>query len=115
MISVLDVFRIGIGPSSSHTVGPMRIAHRFISELSPLSQTSIEAISVELIGSLAYTGEGHGTPDAVLMGLLGYEPETIDVSEAQAAIRSMKENQRLRLPNGKEVQFNPDTDVRLVF
>ena len=78
--SFFDVFSIGIGPSSSHTMGPMRAAARFVRELEKagkLEQTS--AVKVFLYGSLALTGEGHGSPSAVVYGLLGEEAETIDL------------------------------------
>lgn len=79
MISILDLFRIGIGPSSSHTVGPMRIARRFVLGLEQrglLARTS--RLTVELQGSLALTGAGHATPDATVLGLLGCEPDVVE-------------------------------------
>ncbi|MEU6775022.1 L-serine ammonia-lyase, iron-sulfur-dependent, subunit alpha [Streptomyces sp. NPDC046759] len=82
-ISVFDLFSIGIGPSSSHTVGPMRAAALFAARLKRdglLAQTA--AVRVELFGSLGATGHGHGTPRAVLLGLEGNEPHTVDVTEA---------------------------------
>ena len=71
MLSVLDVFRIGIGPSSSHTVGPMRIAARYVKRLERLNRSEkVARVQVRLLGSLAWTGEGHGSPRAVMWGLL---------------------------------------------
>ena len=86
MLSVLDLFRVGIGPSSSHTVGPIRIAARFSDELAKAGNLSqVQRIEVELQGSLALTGEGHATPKAVLLGLAGFAPETLDPDAADAA------------------------------
>jgi len=113
MLSVLDIFRVGIGPSSSHTVGPMRIAARFIRLL---GQSKLEArparIEVRLLGSLAWTGEGHGSPRAVLLGLLGFEPETIDIALAEKAIEELRATKKLMLA-GHEVDFDESTDLIL--
>ena len=87
MLSVLDIFRVGIGPSSSHTVGPVRIGARFVKSLfreKLIKQTA--RVIVELQGSLAFTGVGHATPKAVMLGLLGYEPETLDPVKAEEEI-----------------------------
>ena len=78
-VSVFDLFSVGIGPSSSHTVGPMRAAHRFVDQLVADGRlTDVARIRVELYGSLGATGAGHGTPGAVLLGLEGFAPETVD-------------------------------------
>ncbi|MBB2948426.1 L-serine dehydratase [Actinoplanes lutulentus] len=77
-VSVFDLFSIGIGPSSSHTVGPMRAAHLFAGRLA--SVDGVTTVRAELFGSLGATGHGHGTPKAVLLGLQGFEPETVDVT-----------------------------------
>ena len=75
LISVLDLFRVGIGPSSSHTVGPMRIARRFLRTCVERGVfEAVERVHIELQGSLALTGPGHGTVTAVILGLLGHEP-----------------------------------------
>ena len=77
MLSVLDIFRIGIGPSSSHTVGPMRIARTFVRALAKSGKIDrVARVAVELQGSLALTGVGHGTVDATMLGLMGFAPET---------------------------------------
>ena len=76
-ISIFDIFKIGIGPSSSHTVGPMKAARAFARQL-PALGADIAALEVTLHGSLAWTGKGHGTDSAVILGLLGLQPETID-------------------------------------
>ena len=79
MLSVLDLFRLGIGPSSSHTVGPMRIAKRFVDTLGRRGMLEgVRPVQVELQGSLALTGVGHGTPKALVPGLLGCDPEAED-------------------------------------
>jgi L-serine dehydratase len=77
-VSVFDLFSIGIGPSSSHTVGPMRAARLFTSHLSPVD--GVATVRAELFGSLGATGHGHGTPKAVLLGLQGADPETVDTT-----------------------------------
>jgi L-serine dehydratase len=90
-ISVFDLFSIGIGPSSSHTVGPMRAAARFGALLKKdglLAQTT--AVRAELFGSLGATGHGHGTPKAVLLGLEGNEPHTVDVAQADLDVERIR-------------------------
>ena len=79
--SIFDIFKIGIGPSSSHTVGPMKAACAFAGSLAS-SNAAIERIQVTLFGSLAYTGVGHATDSAILLGLAGHRPETIDPDAA---------------------------------
>lgn len=79
-ISVFDIFKIGIGPSSSHTVGPMRAAKRFAERLEADGQLARTAgVKVELFGSLGFTGKGHGSDKAVVLGLEGEDPKTVDV------------------------------------
>ncbi|MEM5517773.1 L-serine ammonia-lyase [Henriciella sp. AS95] len=112
MLSVLDLFRIGLGPSSSHTVGPMRIARRFLQEAEKagkLSQASrVEAV---LQGSLALTGVGHGTDKAVILGLIGMQPETADAEEAEQAFRKTVQERRIALMDGPVLDFNPVKDI----
>ena len=85
-VSALDLFSIGIGPSSSHTVGPMRAAGSFADHLVETGHlTGVSHISCSLYGSLGATGLGHGTPDAILAGLAGFRPETCDPSDVRAA------------------------------
>lgn len=110
--SILDLFRIGVGPSSSHTVGPMRATHAFVSALEAwghLQQTT--RIEIELFGSLALTGLGHGTDRAVLLGLSGEVPETVDPDRIEPIISSIKSDQRLMLLGKKLVAFNPAQDI----
>lgn len=116
MLSVLDLFRVGIGPSSSHTVGPMRIASRFLAHLERHGIAGRTArLRIELQGSLALTGEGHGTPRATLLGLLGFLPETIDLAAAETALNELESQRRLALPGGGSIDFDPATDLVLAF
>jgi L-serine dehydratase len=97
-ISVFDLFSIGIGPSSSHTVGPMRAARMFVGRLKKdglLAQTT--SVRAELFGSLGATGHGHGTPKAVLLGLEGHSPRTVNVETADAEVDRIRATGRLRL------------------
>ncbi|GAA2015502.1 L-serine ammonia-lyase [Catenulispora yoronensis] len=118
-ISVFDLFSIGIGPSSSHTVGPMRAARTFALRLESeelLGQTS--AIRAELYGSLGATGHGHGTPKAVLLGLEGHAPETVDVQSADREVERIRSTGRLRLLGaqdgvGHEIAFDADSQLIL--
>lgn len=110
MPSALDLFRIGIGPSSSHTVGPMRIARRFMGDLGA-GRTDVTRIRADLRGSLAFTGKGHATDYAVLLGLLGFEPETVDPDTAAQAAAAVRATGRLALPGGPDIAFDPDHDI----
>jgi len=112
MISVFDIFKIGIGPSSSHTVGPMRAAGRFVKSLRAqghFGETS--RVETRLYGSLAWTGHGHATDTAVILGLAGEEPETTD-PEATAAIIARAEGERsLALGGHRRIGFSRDLDI----
>jgi L-serine dehydratase len=112
MISALDIFRIGIGPSSSHTVGPMRIAGRFLGHLVKAGKIyNVHTIKAYMQGSLAFTGKGHRTPEAILLGLMGFQPESTNPGQAEAALDTLKNTKRLALPNGPEIAFDPETDL----
>ncbi|MEP0393301.1 MAG: L-serine ammonia-lyase [Erythrobacter sp.] len=112
MLSVLDVFRVGIGPSSSHTVGPMRIAKRFADTLHDGGHIpALEHLKVRLQGSLAFTGEGHATPLAVIYGLLGYCPETIDIRGAQGAHDHVCSSKKLPILGLRKIDFDPARDI----
>ncbi|MCH8277948.1 MAG: L-serine ammonia-lyase, partial [Proteobacteria bacterium] len=87
-ISIFDIFKIGIGPSSSHTVGPMKAARAFVYSLRNLT-AEVGSIEVSLHGSLAWTGKGHGTDSAVLLGLSGLEPDTIDPDGVDEFLRTL--------------------------
>ncbi|MBC3764443.1 L-serine ammonia-lyase [Neptunicella marina] len=106
MISVFDMFSIGIGPSSSHTVGPMRAALAFIDALKQhnhFEQTN--TIKTELYGSLGQTGKGHGTGKAVILGLCGFAPETIDVDIIESTLTDIDHSERLNLNGEKLIDF----------
>lgn len=113
-ISVFDLFSIGIGPSSSHTVGPMRAARMFAKRLENeglLARTT--AIRAELFGSLGATGHGHGTPKAVLLGLAGSSPRTVDVETADAQVEAIRTSGRISLLGTHEIGFDFDKDLIL--
>jgi L-serine dehydratase len=105
-----DVFKIGIGPSSSHTVGPMRAAERFVSLLGE-RQNAVARIQVDLFGSLALTGRGHGTDRAVLLGLAGYAPDTVEQHVIAALPDAVAVDRTLLLPCGAAIAFDPATDI----
>lgn len=112
MLSVLDLFRIGIGPSSSHTVGPIRIAGRFVRRLERRALLlAVNRIEVELQGSLALTGIGHATPKAVYLGLMGLAPETLDPEVADAKVQSAIADKTITLNGQHAIGFDPDTDI----
>ena len=100
-LSVFDMFRIGIGPSSSHTVGPMRAGLAFTTELTALKPPS--HIMIDLFGSLGATGRGHSTDRAVLLGLAGYDPETVDIETVESILPALASSNMLTLPTGARV------------
>ncbi|NBH05110.1 L-serine ammonia-lyase [Amycolatopsis sp. SID8362] len=111
-ISVFDLFSIGIGPSSSHTVGPMRAALTFVDGLGDdLARTS--RVQAELFGSLGATGFGHGSDKAVLLGLSGERPEEIDTDTVPGRIAEIRESGRLRLAGTREIAFDEDNDLTM--
>ncbi|MCM2421785.1 MULTISPECIES: L-serine ammonia-lyase [unclassified Streptomyces] len=113
-ISVFDLFSIGIGPSSSHTVGPMRAAGIFAHRLKNeglLAHTA--AVRAELFGSLGATGHGHGTPKAVLLGLEGHSPRTVDVETADAEVERIRTSGRLNLLGAHEIPFDASSQLIL--
>ncbi len=111
-ISVFDLYTIGIGPSSSHTVGPMRAAKRFLLQLQEAGQLdALGRLSVELFGSLASTGKGHGTDNAVLMGLEGEEPETVDPPSVLGRVAAIHEQHQIHPLGGAKLTFDPETDL----
>ena len=113
-ISAFDLFKVGIGPSSSHTVGPMRAAGMFAASLAGDGVVDrVAGIRAELFGSLGATGHGHGSVKAIVLGLSGELPETVDPAAAAALVATVTETGRLRLPSGREIEFDPDEDIVL--
>jgi L-serine dehydratase len=104
-ISVFDLFKIGIGPSSSHTVGPMIAAERFARQLASLGLERVAAVKVELFGSLGFTGRGHGSDLAVMLGLEGAQPRTVDIDGAPARAKEIAKSGKLRLLGTHQVDF----------
>ena len=112
-ISIFDLFKIGIGPSSSHTVGPMRASSYFIKELYRQSlESKIAFVCVDLYGSLALTGIGHGTDKALILGLLGETPEQVDPESIDEKLAAVRQQKKLRLDGRFELNFDPRTDIR---
>lgn len=114
MISVFDMFKVGIGPSSSHTVGPMRAAHDFVSDLRDDGRLSrVAAVRAELFGSLGATGHGHGTVRAVIAGLSGNLPDVVDPDEVQALEQEVGDAMQIWLAGVQPVDFNLHVDIVL--
>jgi L-serine dehydratase len=113
-VSVFDLFSIGIGPSSSHTVGPMRAAGRFARHLATDGLLpNVARVRIELYGSLGATGAGHGTPGAVVLGLEGSEPETVDPAVAKARVEEINAGGELLLAGTHSIQFDHAADIVL--
>ena len=112
-VSVFDLFKIGIGPSSSHTVGPMRAARLFVRHLQHSGLLATAArVRVQLYGSLGLTGRGHGSDKAVLLGLEGHEPDTVDVEAVTTLLEAIRSQRRLLLAGAHAVPFNEKDDLR---
>jgi len=115
-ISVFDMFKIGVGPSSSHTLGPWRAAQRFTQSLK--QQGLLEQVThlrIMLYGSLAKTGKGHGTDVAVQLGLAGYDPVTFDVNSIDATIADIATRQQLNVHGVHSIAFDPAVDLEFLF
>lgn len=111
-ISTFNLFSIGIGPSSSHTVGPMRASRLFMEELTKaVHLQSVTRILVDLYGSLALTGKGHATDLAVILGLTGETPEGVDPNQVQSLVSSIREKEQLKLLGGRTVSFHEAQDL----
>ncbi len=108
-LSVFDIFKIGIGPSSSHTVGPMRAARRFAEAAAALP--GLARVKVELYGSLGFTGKGHGSDRAVILGLEGEDPATVDVDAIAARVARAEKDKHVTLVGTQRVQFDPAHDL----
>ena len=112
MTSLFDLFKIGIGPSSSHTVGPMRAARRFAVELEAAGLLQATArVMVELYGSLALTGHGHGTDRAILLGLSGEQPDKVDPAAIDGIVEKIRDEHALRLLGKYVVSFDEADDL----
>lgn len=110
-LSVFDMLKIGVGPSSSHTLGPWRAVQRFVRELGEAGFTgAVEAVRVELYGSLALTGRGHHTDSAVCLAFLGHEPETVPVEHIGAFLAALAERRTVAL-GGRDVAFDPAANI----
>ncbi len=114
-ISVFDLFKIGLGPSSSHTVGPMRAAFDFVAELKAHDlMARVARVEVQLFGSLSATGLGHGTDRAVIMGLMGERPDYIDPSVISPRLEALRESRRLKLDGQRVIFFDWSRDMQLL-
>ncbi|MBO6211485.1 L-serine ammonia-lyase, partial [Algoriella sp.] len=111
-ISVFDMLKIGVGPSSSHTLGPWRAAEAFLKELEAASIfDKISRVRVDLYGSLSLTGKGHATDYAVMLGLSGADPEYIPIDDISSIINTINETEQLNFGNKFLVNFQPKTDI----
>lgn len=114
-ISVFDIFKIGVGPSSSHTLGPWRAALRFMRSIQEkFSLGEIKFLRVLLYGSLAKTGKGHGTDIAVQMGLMNEDPVTTDVNLIHSKMLQIISEKKLPLSENISIDFNPDEDIEFL-
>jgi L-serine dehydratase len=113
--SVFDLFKIGVGPSSSHTMGPMTAACRFVERLRETGQFEAAArVQAQLYGSLALTGKGHATDRAVLLGLSGNRPDGIDPDEAETIVAAIRETGRMQLGGEREIGFDEPGDLQFL-
>lgn len=110
-ISIFDILKIGVGPSSSHTLGPWLAAKRFVKELAGGDITQCDKIIITLYGSLALTGKGHGTDVALIMGLSGTNPETVPLAEMESIPKSVREQKVLSVSDSHLVKFDPKEDI----
>jgi L-serine dehydratase len=114
-VSVLELFSIGIGPSSSHTVGPMRASFSFTENIKQQKRLKdVQKVKIELFGSLAMTGIGHATDLAICLGLCGYKPETIDSDQVSSIIAKLKREKKISLGNIHLIDFDYDQDIQFL-
>ena len=115
MISVFDMFKVGVGPSSSHTVGPMKAGKQFIDDLIEQGKfNAVATLHVDVYGSLSMTGLGHNTDTAIIMGLAGYLPHDVDIDLIPTFIEQVKQTKKLSIAQGKKT-VNFDWDTNMVF
>ncbi|HEY6917302.1 MAG TPA: L-serine ammonia-lyase [Allosphingosinicella sp.] len=113
--SVFDLFKIGVGPSSSHTMGPMKAAARFVETLRAEDRLDhVARVAADLYGSLALTGKGHATDRAILLGLSGKEPDNLCPDEGEAIVAAVRASGRLRLGGTQDIAFDEDRDLRFL-
>jgi len=110
-LGILDLFKIGIGPSSSHTMGPMKAAATFVGRLGPALLQRTSRISVTVFGSLAWTGKGHATDKALVLGLAGHLPDRIDPDKTESQFEEIRTRRRIELPGGPIIAFEPERDI----
>ncbi|MDQ3234696.1 MAG: hypothetical protein M3Q07_23065, partial [Pseudobdellovibrionaceae bacterium] len=111
-ISTFDLFKIGIGPSSSHTVGPMRAGHRFLMGLEEKGVfDQVASVTCELYGSLALTGIGHGTDKAIMLGLSGEQPDQVDPETIDGKLDKIRGELRLYLKGQRPIEFDPKKHI----
>ena len=111
-VSVFDLFKIGIGPSSSHTVGPMRAAQAFAARLEAAGLLdATRGVKVELFGSLGATGKGHGSDKAVLLGLCGHAPDSVDIEAIPALLATIRRDKALDLLGRHRIGFDEARDL----
>lgn len=114
-ISITDMFKVGVGPSSSHTLGPWKAALLFLQSLEQKNiLQDVKSIEVLLYGSLAKTGVGHGTDIAVQLGLCGENPETFNVEEIHARMNDIRTMKKILLHGRHEIDFDPDEDIEFL-
>jgi L-serine dehydratase len=114
-VSIFDLFKIGVGPSSSHTMGPMVAGNRFLSQLRRLQPADPRRLQVSLYGSLALTGKGHGTDKAVILGLLDQKPDEIDPDGMEAMVARVASARHVSPPGLPKMQFDPALDILFEF
>ncbi|RZK65188.1 MAG: L-serine ammonia-lyase, partial [Pedobacter sp.] len=115
-ISVFDIFKIGIGPSSSHTLGPWRAAQQFTASLTQQGLLAdVEMVKILLYGSLAKTGKGHGTDVAILLGLTGADPVTFDVDAVTPTFETIQKEKKLNLAGQAIIDFDYNNDLLFLF
>lgn len=114
LVSVFDIFKIGIGPSSSHTVGPMVAGARFMTRLERKGAIEdVAQLTCTLYGSLAFTGKGHGTDVAVILGLLGECPSEVDPGAVDRLVEGVRASKHIERPGGHRLNFDPDSDLTM--
>ena len=112
--SIFEIFKIGIGPSSSHTVGPMKAAREFAERLIESNSGSVARVGVNLYGSLALTGRGHATDTAIILGLSGEQPEKIDPDRIPGIVDAVRNDGCLQLLGNQSITFSIENDINFL-